>query len=304
MLYEYAIDPYCLRKWDTFIRLIEQFGIPYGRLISQFPKKWPKMVHEACCNFTFRERQIMADKLEMLRKNALIRSNRPYDISKNWKENALKQQRLKSFHAIISNQNQEGRDFVLVAGEIIAESALWKVPREVSVPRTGESLTVAIRPLLKISKRILFIDKLFDPATSRWQAVLRNFVYAATNDRKNAPDFEYHLQYDYKNPTQTEDFRKYCESSLSEVLLKGTKISLFRWKKKEKGEGLHARYVLTEKGGIRIDWGLDTGQKGETTDVSLMDESLWEKRWKEYQETSGTFDLVDKTTIAGKGETI
>ena len=78
------------------------------------------------------------------------------------------------------------------------------------------------------------------------------------------------------------------------------KICLFRWKKKEKGEGIHARYVLTEKGGVKIDWGLDTGPEGVTTDVSLMGESLWEKRWKNYQETSETFDLIDKITISGK----
>jgi len=298
MLYEFAVDPHCLNEWDTFIRLIEQFGIPYGRLVSQFPKKWPKIVHEVCRDFTFRQRQIMAGKLVKLKKLALIRSGRDYDNSKTWKENALEQR--VPFHAIISNQNQEKLDFVLVARDIIAETPLWNIPKEVPVPRTAESLAGAISPLLRISKRILFIDKLFDPATSRWQNVLRKFVCAAINGRENAPDFEYHLQYDYKNPTQTEDFRKYCENSLSEVFLKGTKISLFRWEKKEKGEGIHARYVLTEKGGVRIDWGLDTGPEGETTDVSLMDESLWEKRWKNYQETSKTFHLVDKTTIVGK----
>ena len=303
MFYEFAVDPHCLNEWDTFIRLIEQFGIPYGRLVSQFPKKWPKIVHEVCGDFTFRQRQIMADKLVKLKKMALIRSGRDYDNSKTWKENALEQQqqqRVKPFHAIISNQNQEELDFVLVAREIIAEIPLWNVPKDVPVPRTAESLAGAISPLLRMSNRILFIDKLFDPAISRWQGVLRKFVCAAINGRENPPDFEYHFQYDHENPTQTEDFRKYCENNLSRVLSKGTKICLFRWKKKEKGEGIHARYVLTEKGGVKIDWGLDTGPEGVTTDVSLMDESLWEKRWKDYQETSETFDLIDKITISGK----
>ena len=82
MLYEYALDPWCLSEWETFIRLVEQFGIPYGRLISQFPKAWPRMVHEVCRNFTFRQRQIMGDKLVTLKRLALVRSGRVYDSSR------------------------------------------------------------------------------------------------------------------------------------------------------------------------------------------------------------------------------
>ena len=39
----------------------------------------------------------------------------------------------------------------------------------------------------------------------------------------------------------------------------------------EGNEDLHSRYILTNLGGIRIEHGLDEGQEGETTDVSLLD---------------------------------
>lgn len=300
MLHEYALDPRCLNEWDTFIRLTEQFGIPYGRLISQFPKTWLRIVHEVCGHFTFRQRQIMGDKLAKLKRQALIRSGRKYNSATAWIENAIQQHHIIPFHAIIADQNQEELEFVLIAKEIIAETALWSVPREAPIPRTADSLGAAVGPLLKMSKRILFVDKRFEPSTLRWQDALRKFLDLAIDGRASTPDFEYHMQYDHKDTTKTEEFYRYCDDELSGLVPAGVEIHLFRWDKKAKGEGIHARYILTERGGIRIDWGLDTGREGETTDVTLMDENLWKKRLEDYYETSETFDLMDKVCIKGK----
>lgn len=300
MLYEYALDPWCLSEWETFIRLVEQFGIPYGRLISQFPKAWPRMVHEACRNFTFRQRQIMADKLANLRRLALFRCGRPYDGSRAWKENAVEQHRTRPFHAIITKSNEENLNFILIAKDIIADTPLWDVKREASVPRTVNDLGAAISPLLKMSNRILFVDKKFEPATRRWQESLRRFIEISLDGRVAAACFEYHLQYDQKNPMTKGEFQEYCERSLSGIIPVRAEIYLFRWDILPQGEGIHARYVLTERGGARIDWGLDAGSDGQTTDVTLLDDALWKQRWNEYQESSKTFELKDKICVKGK----
>lgn len=300
MLYEYALDPWCLSEWETFIRLVEQFGIPYGRLISQFPKSWPKMVHETCRNFTFRQRQIMGDKLKNLKRLALVKSGRPYDSDRAWKENAVEQHYANPFHAIITKSNEENLEFILIANDIIAETHLWDVKREASIPRTVDDLGISIGPLLKMSNHILFVDKNFEPATSRWQQTLKRFIEISLAGRVSTVSFEYHLQYDHKNPMTMEDFQGYCERSLSRIIPAGAEIYLFRWDIIPKGEGIHARYVLTERGGVRIDWGLDTGSDGQTTDITLLDDSLWKKRWEEYHEPSKTFDFIDKICVKGK----
>ena len=49
------------------------------------------------------------------------------------------------------------------------------------------------------------------------------------------------------------------------------------------GERLHPRYILTNIGGIRYEGGLDPGGPHETTDVSLLTEELWLKRWEQYR---------------------
>jgi hypothetical protein len=67
----------------------------------------------------------------------------------------------------------------------------------------------------------------------------------------------------------------------------------------ECGDDLHPRYVFTERGGIRIERGLDEGDDGKTTDVSLLEASLYNRRWKDYQRDTSPFDFVDELKIIG-----
>jgi hypothetical protein len=71
------------------------------------------------------------------------------------------------------------------------------------------------------------------------------------------------------------------------------------WKQRPTGEKLHARYFLTERGGIRFDVGLDAGEPGETTDVSLLSDDLYRARWADFQEATAAFDKVDEFTVTG-----
>ena len=54
-------------------------------------------------------------------------------------------------------------------------------------------------------------------------------------------------------------------------------MTLVHWRKDRntEGETLHPRYILTDRGGIRIEHGLDEGEYGETTDISLLDRTLY-----------------------------
>ena len=69
-------------------------------------------------------------------------------------------------------------------------------------------------------------------------------------------------------------------------------MRILKWDKKSIGDVMHARYLLTERGGVRFDFGLKQGELGETTDVQLLDDATYEKRWKDFQEDTAAFDLV------------
>jgi hypothetical protein len=48
------------------------------------------------------------------------------------------------------------------------------------------------------------------------------------------------------------------------------KVIMFRWREKRDGEDFHARYLLTERGGIAADAGFSAEESQQTTDMHLM----------------------------------
>ena len=303
---EYAVEPASLSNWQTFRYLIENLGVSKGRLVSKFPKKWEDQVYKACSAFSAKQRWTLEIKLKRLKKCGLIRSGRPYDIDKGWLENALEQQNNGNpFHAIVSCHSRSGVQHSLVADDLTEEDALWAVDTEMFVPRTVEALGDAARSLLKISdERILFIDKMFNPASKRWQDMLAKFIFLAVQGREIIPMIEYHTkidddEYGKDAERRNQDFHAECTYFLSKLLPVGVKLKIVRWDQFPHGDFFHARIILTEKGGIRIDWGLDSGKIGETTLVSLLSDSIWTREWERFKDSAKEFKRVDEVIVEG-----
>ena len=313
MLYEYAVEPECISKWDAFSYLTEKFGIPTGRLISDYPSGWIEAVDSLCKEFTFRQRQVMIDELARLSRQALISSGRSFDDNKPWKQNALEQYVRRAFRAVIATHNNSEPPYVLAADNIrnrLEDSnPLWNIPREDALPRTVDALGNAIILLLQMSKHIFFVDYKFSPFEERWKKTLAHFIKIAVSGRADIPSFEYHVKIDDDEYMKDEDerqaeFLEDCNKNLSNLIPVNIQLRIVRWDVKaglDGGEGMHARYVLTEKGGVKIDWGLDAGKRGQTTDVSLMDDHLWKKRYGMFNEKAKVLEFVDAITVCGRG---
>jgi len=316
MIHEFAVEPACLDNWQTFRYLIEQFGVSRGRLISRFPKEWIKKVkgHCSCGAFTFVQKQQLEIELKRIMNHALIRSGRDYENSISWAENAVKQHiNSKPFHAIIVKQIAHPEKYLLEAGDISHNTPLWAIPRERKILRSVDALSDAIVPLLRISKRILFVDKMFrtNSSADRWKTTLESFIQRAVMERENIPSFEYHFEFPSSDfgvaeASRREEFQREADQYLQDILLQdilpqGVSLKLCRWTRwHDQSDFFHARYVLTERGGIRIDWGLDQGKPGETTHISLMDEGIWQECWESFQDGAKVFQLIDSVIVEGK----
>lgn len=292
MLYEYAIEPACFGDWQTFRYVIEQFGPSEGRLISRFPSNWPRKVYDACLTLSFRQRAQLEIELDRIEKHALIRSGRVCDKA-TWVESAIDQQNNgKPFHAIIVKQSPSTADYLLLADEISRTTPLWAVERDRKVTRTVDALGAAVAPLLRISNRILFVDKMFNPDSlefPRWRDTLQRFIKLAVQERVEMPVFEYHCaiedgEFGKPEAERISYFQKICQEKITPILPVGAKITITRWDQNYGGDFFHDRYILTEKGGIRIGWGLDRSKRSEeTADVMLMEESMRQKCWDCFQ---------------------
>jgi hypothetical protein len=298
MLHEYAVDPGVLSNWPSFRYLMEKFGFERGRLISRFPKQWKRMVYEACGSCREIERKRIEEGLRAI-DGKLIRVQREYDGGLAWLENAEAQHLLKPFHAIISDANPRNVSEVLIADELQETTPLWKVDREICIPRTAADLAKCVERLLKHGTEFLFIDPHFKPIAIRYQNTLEKFVEVAVTGDHEIKRIEYHLEAKYDAAT-TEFFGNECREHLSGLIPDGIEITFFRWKGIESKEGMHPRYILTDRGGVRVEWGLDEGADGQTTDVSLLSESVYKTRWAAFQRGTAAFELADEIIVVGQ----
>jgi hypothetical protein len=117
MLYEYAVEPKAIgSSWHNFRYLIEKFGFDRGRVISRFPRKWERDVIAAAdaADLSDMKREKLVELLSRAKTTA--RSGRPYDpAAGDWLQNAINQQAVKPFHAIIASENPQAREFIVIA---------------------------------------------------------------------------------------------------------------------------------------------------------------------------------------------
>jgi len=293
MLHEFALDPRVLNNWEAVRYFLDNFGISKGRLISRYPKKWEKMVYDSCYNCRDNEKKKIEERLSKI-DSKLFKSKREFNSDKDWLTNAEQQHAISPFHAIISNKNPRNLKDLLIAEDINEDTPLWNVKKEDRFQRRAVDLARCVKPLLDISTEIIFVDPHFDPSKSRFRKTLSEF-FKDINSNNKISRVEYHLG----DKLEGKYFEDNCLEHIPKLLLKDRMITFVRWRKLEKRDMLHPRYILTDKGGIRIEVGLDEGNDGRTTDISILDVSLYEKRWKEYQRDTSPFDFVDELKIIG-----
>lgn len=292
MLFEYAVEPQAIgSSWQTFLYLIEKFGFDRGRLISRLPCKWEKKVIQAAKEAGVSDIR-MASIIERLKnaKSAVVDFGRPYDTDKSWLDNALTEHERAPFHAIIAQQNPGGNAAVLLAADVDEQQMHMAVAQDRAVSRESESIAVALSGFLRCSARILFVDPFFDPYNARYKSTLRACLAFVQADNPGAA-CEIHFRYHDNKPT-TVELERGAAALFNGVIPAGLSVTFFCWKQKNGGADFHARYLLTERGGVGIDAGFSAEGGHQTTDMHLMSLALSQARLNAFAKDATDFELV------------
>ena len=296
MINEFAIEPEALSELNMVWQALEQFGVAHGRLVSEFPKRWMRDVYDATAGCPPTQRSKLEIRLQRLRSKLVrFRPRRSSDPLNTWRQKAHAEHIQKPFHAIIQNDNEEGHEQVLTAFDLTDDNTIWNVPTQLKVPRTPEALAASLGPLGRISKELLFVDPHFGNE-QRWSSVLLAALKECDAESGVHKRIEYHTGRIPDRRTLEVSANRYIAPRLS----RSVTIRFVLWEQKHAGERMHARYFLTERGGIRFDFGLDEGAPGETTDIGLLSEELYTERWAEYQNESAAYQKVDEFILTGR----
>jgi hypothetical protein len=112
---------------------------------------------------------------------------------------------------------------------------------------------------------------------------------------------EIHYRYHNNKPTN-EDLEREAASLFPGVIPTGLNVSIFCWRPKSGGPRFHARYLLTERGGIAIDYGFAAEGNHDTTDMHLISLELTHERIATFARMSSTYELIEPVIcVAGNG---
>ena len=298
MIHEYAVDPALLNNWERFRYLTEKFGVCRGRLISRFPKRWKAMVYDGLSSVGEIERKRIEICLQRIDEKMLARAPAAaWDGAQGWLLNAELEHERQPFHAIVAGANPRDHGRILAYDDLSEDAPLWAVSRERAVSRAASSLAAAVSPILRIAKKVIFVDPHFDPYRQRALNTLRAFLNACLDGRleRSSPELEFHTAFRAENA----GFAVGCQQRLPEKIPRGMSLKVVRWRARNGGDGLHNRYILTERGGVRLAWGLDEGSEAQTDDLSLLEPELYKTRWDQYCGDQPAFDRVDEIVVSG-----
>ena len=293
MLFEYAVEPQAIgSSWQNFRYLIEKFGFDRGRLISRFPGKWEKKVIQAAKEAGVPDIR-MASIIERLRnaKLAVVDRDRPYQSDKSWIDNAVAEHQRMPFHAILAQQSLAGNGAVLSAADVDDQQPLMAVSQDRAVLRESGAVAGALNGFLRSGSRIMFVDPFFDPYNARYKSTLRACLAVVKANNPHAI-CEIHYRYHDNKPANAE-LENAAADLFVGVIPEGLAISMFCWRERQGGADFHARYLLTDRGGVGIDAGFSAEGAHQATDMHLMSPALSEARLNAFARDATEFELIE-----------
>lgn len=293
MLFEYAVEPQAIgSSWQNFRYLIEKFGFDRGRLISRFPGKWEREVYAAAAQMKPTERARLEIALNHAKQSKFLRSGRPYDPAiGSWSQNAIAQHAVAPFHAIIAEQNPAAHPQVVTVDEVDEQHPLMVSAHTWEVERLGTTLASALCPLLKSAKSVLFVDRFFDISRAQYQETLKACLAVIHASGGAGVRCEIHFCDHDKRPPP-EFIEREAHKWIRGVLPAGMSLTLFAWRERAGGADFHARYLLTDVGGMNVEAGFSAEGAHQKVQLGLLSLDLAQNRLNALVRTSAVYDLV------------
>lgn len=287
VLGEFAINPACINSISELSLGLKVFGFEHGAVISDFPNGWHKAVRVHASQMPDPDRTLFLDKLSRLRERAIARV-RPSMPRESWREQAIASNAGHPFYAILDEVESPGcRSYSTAMDDENLRSGL----RENKVPRNAADLVKSFWPLVVSSDRFSIIDPYFKPDGAHKNFV-RELIAARRTAVKSILFLDLNIEFD-DDPHEMRNGSDECISAFrhwANGIGENVAFTLRWWADDGIGE-LHPRYLLTERGGVRLDRGAvvppQLNQQDHDTDVSMLTDYFVKEVERRY---SGTYN--------------
>ena len=295
MLLEYAVEPKAIgSSWHNYRYLIEKFGFDRGRLISLFPKKsWLREVYESAADMSALERSKLEVSLRQAKHTKFIDNKRVYSPALgDWYANALNQHSSYPFHAVIAEANPSAHNVVLIASDIDELTPLMTAHHTRLVPRTGDSLALAMQAFLQSAQTVLIVDRFFDIRSAQYRETLKACLSTVSVKGSPKVQFEIHCA-DHDSRPSADIIERDAGRWLNGVIPNGMSIILHFWKEKVGGEDFHARHLLTDVGGMIVESGFAAEGAHQNVELALLTPELCKSCLSSFARHAAVYELVE-----------
>jgi hypothetical protein len=295
----FAIEPRALNNWPNLRYAVEKFGYSKGMLIARYPKAWMRMVIDACTENDVGdiEKAKIVEKLNQIKQDRLYKFGKPYPEG-SWVENVEGHDVLGALDAVLLRSDKEGLKFFAI--DDVPEE-IFENRREKRVLRNARELAMVSKNVLANCRTLTLIDAYFQSAM-KCTKVLTEMITLSKSTGCGITDVIIHISYS-KDPKALANLKSDYKELLDVCFSDGLTLTINRWRDGDIDLDIHARYLITDNGGIRYDRGFvepnDQAQKAMNTDVICMESAMVENVLSDFLISISDDRLVDTLTITG-----
>jgi len=272
------------------------FGIAQRRQIALFPTDWKKRVmdhaRQLAANSEVGEVKVASIESRLCGPSAKPQFRKvncsDWNPDLSWLENCLRHE--PGFEAIVASCRHPN-ERVVSKNDLLKDEPPYHRPADYEIHRRPDSIVDALWSLLEQSKEIVLVEPNFDPGEARFRRVLEIIIDRLQAAGKTPKRFEIHTsKYRHKDGARIPRVNQSTfKNTLGPILFSDWKLSICAWAENKVEDYQHPRFLLTEIGGIHIDWGLDSGEIGSKTIARGLGEELHQKLFQIYSATGQAF---------------
>ena len=172
--------------------------------------------------------------------------------------------------------------------------------------REPAKVAAHIETLVRNSRELMLIDPHFDPSVSRWRPVVQACFALAAQAVHGTLRLEIHTlagrtrrSTTVRDEPSREEFERRCRSHVPGMLpVPVTSVRICRWRiRGDAPDDFHGRYVVTDRGGYRLDKGLDL-ERGKAQPIGLLAAQEWRRIRDGFRDTNSFFDKDGEFTVS------
>ncbi|OAI24738.1 hypothetical protein [Methylomonas koyamae] len=275
----FASEPNCCENMHEFRHFLERFGPYAGRYLIAYPKDWFKEVEAHIGSWGELDQVRAKTLLRRARENAAIltKPNLIWDGSKSWFDNAVERAVERDFDGIIIARRS---DSLSRGNAHTCDDLEWPPTAEERIIAIPEEYVRVSRFLLLISYELFFIDPYLNPCKQSISSVIEKMLQVVAKGKCHRLVFWSRTSniIDTRNGITLDDVENKLRKIISEIEFKHDfKLEFLLVDDDRSRERMHGRYLLSIKGGLRLDQGFQQLSKGRKVEVGPVGRATHEE---------------------------